>query len=76
MGHIAKENQRNASAAIEGSLETMHETTIAIPNNHEGVNTTTRPQSTRVIKYDTSDDRAKKKEKKLPAYFLLTAYLL
>lgn len=66
MGHIAKTNQRDASAAIGGSLETMHEAIIAIFNNHEGVNTTTispQPQSTRAIKYNTSDDRANKKEK-------------
>ena len=39
---------------------------IAIVNNHKGVNTTKispQSQSTRTIKYDTSDDRANEKEK-------------
>ena len=69
MGHIAKTNQRDASATIWGLLETMHEAIIAIFNNHEGVMTISpQPQSTRAIKYNTSDDRANKKEK----YCLLT----
>ena len=66
MGHITKQDQGDASAAIGGSLETMREAIITIFNNHEGVNTMTiRPQSqsTRAIKYDTSDDKVNEKEK-------------
>ena len=73
MGDVAKTNQRDASAAIGGSLETMHEAIIAIFNNHDGVNTTTispQPQSTRAIKYNTSDDRANKKKKTAYLHFI------
>ena len=66
MGHIAKQDRVDASAAIGGSLETMHEAIITIFNNHEGVNTMTispQSQSARAIKYDTSDDKANEKEK-------------
>jgi hypothetical protein len=66
MGHIAKQDRGDASAAIGGSLETMREAIITIFNNHEGVNTMTispQSQSTRAIKYDTSDDKANEKEK-------------
>ena len=71
MGHIAEKTEGMRLLQLGDSLETMREAIIAIFNNHEGVNTTTispQPQSTRAIKYDTSDDRANEKEKDcLPA---------
>ena len=65
-GTHCKRIRRDASARIGGLLETMREAIIAIFNNHEWMNATTRipqPQSTRAIRYDTSDDRANEKEK-------------
>jgi len=79
MGHIAKQDRGDASAAIGGSLETMREAIITIFNNHEGVNTMTispQSQSTRAIKYDTVMIRQMKKKKTACVLFINSIFLV